>query len=145
MTTPAAPGPVRCSVDLDVRYAETDQMGVVHHANYLVWFEHARTQLCLEAGLHYADIERAGYFMMVTEAEVKYRQGARYPDRVTVTTWLAELGSRVASFHYELRRGATRLATGRTRHVWVRAADSRPCRLPEMARPYFERLAGVGR
>ena len=67
MSTRTAPDPVRCKVDIDVRYAETDQMGVVHHANYLVWFEHARTQLCLESGLHYADIERAGFFMMVTE------------------------------------------------------------------------------
>jgi acyl-CoA thioester hydrolase len=141
----AAPlaAPRRCLVDLEVRYAETDQMGVVHHANYLVWFELARTRLCAEAGLHYAEIERAGYYMMVTEAEVSYRRGARYGDRVGVTTWLAELGSRFTSFGYEIHRDGQLLATGRTRHVWVRAEDSRPCRLPAMARSCFERLAGA--
>ena len=59
-----------------------------------------------------------------------------------MTTWLEDLGSRLASFHYEIHRDETVLASGRTRHVWVRAEDSKPCRLPEMARPYFERLAG---
>ncbi len=68
MTTP---GPHQ--IEIEVRYAETDQMGVVHHANYLIWFEHARTQLCLESGLHYAEIERAGYYMIVIGAENQYR------------------------------------------------------------------------
>ena len=140
-----APTATEVHVDVEVRYAETDQMGVVHHANYLIWFEQARTRLCRDAGLHYADIERAGYFMMVTGAELRYVRSAHYGDDVTVTTWLSELGSRLASFEYEVRRGEELLVTGRTRHVWVRAEDSRPCRLPEMARPYFERLAGRDR
>ena len=63
-----------------VRYAETDQMQIVHHANYLVWFELARTELCHQSGLHYSEIERNGYYLVVTQAEVKYRQGARYGD-----------------------------------------------------------------
>ena len=134
--------PVRCDVGVEVRYAETDQMGVVHHANYLIWFEHARTQLCLESGLHYAEIERAGYYMMVIGADIQYRQGARYGDHVIVTTWLDKLGSRVTVFRYEVRRQQVLLANGRTRHVWVRAADSRPCRIPQMAKSHFEQLAG---
>ena len=143
MSSPMPQEPIRCEVEVDVRYAETDQMGVVHHANYLIWFEHARTQLCRDTGVHYADIERAGYLMMVTGAEVHYRQGARYGDRVAISTWIEKLGSRVTVFHYEVRRDESTLATGRTRHVWVRAEDSRPCRIPEMVRTEFERLAAA--
>ena len=134
--------PERCEVEVEVRYAETDQMGVVHHSNYLVWFELARTRLCEQVGLHYAEIERRGHFLMVTEATVSYRLGARYGDRVTIECWLERLASRGASFAYRVRRGDELLADGVTRHVWVDRADARPCRMPESARPYFERLAG---
>ena len=58
---------------IEVRYAETDQMGIVHHANYLVWFEQARTRLCSEAGLHYSEIEKRGYLLLVTGAQLSYR------------------------------------------------------------------------
>ena len=68
-------------VDVEVRYSETDQMGVVHHANYLVWFELARTRLCLEAGFHYAEIEKRGLLLLVTSAQLTYRAPARYGDR----------------------------------------------------------------
>ena len=69
---------LRAEVDVEVRYAETDQMGVVHHANYLIWFELARTNLCTQSGFHYRQIEELGYLLMVTAAEVRYRQGARF-------------------------------------------------------------------
>jgi hypothetical protein len=65
MTEPSR-APVRVETDIEVRYAETDQMGVVHHANYVIWFELARTRLCSESGFHYADIEKLGYLLMVT-------------------------------------------------------------------------------
>lgn len=134
--------PITCEVEVEVRYAETDQMGVVHHANYLVWFELARTRLCDQAGLHYAEIERGGHFLMVTGAELSYRRGARYGDRVRIECSMESLVSRGASFVYRVLRGDELLADGRTRHVWVDRAASRPCRMPESARPYFERMAG---
>ena len=127
----------QCEVEIDVRYAETDQMQLVHHANYLVWFELARTELCDQAGLHYSEIERNGFYMVVTQAEVKYRQGARYGDRVRLLCRVDRIGSRGMQFAYEARRDDELLATGRTHHVWVARETGRPCRMPEFARPYF--------
>ncbi len=126
-----------------MRYAETDQMGVVHHANYLVWFEQARTRLCTATGFHYAEIERLGHRLVVTHAEVDYRNGARYGDTVEVVAWIDRLASRAVRFAYEVRRDGRLLATGATRHVWVEGATGRPCRTPEALRRPFARLAGL--
>lgn len=130
-------------VPLDVRYAETDQMRVVHHANYIVWFELARTALCRETGFHYAEIETMGYFLMVTAAELSYRRGARYGDRVEVHCWLERFASRGLRFGYEVRRDREILTTGATEHVWVDRATGRPCRIPAPLEQPFRKLAGL--
>ncbi len=134
--------PVRHTTAVEVRYAETDQMGVVHHANYLIWFELARTRLCTLSGFHYAEVEKMGYLLMVTGAELRYRKGARYGDTVDVACWLERLGSRGLRFAYEVARAGELLATGATEHVWVEIARGRPCRIPEPLREPFVRLAG---
>lgn len=134
--------PARVEIDVEVRYAETDQMGVVHHANYLIWFEQARTRLCQAAGTHYAEIEGLGYLLIVTRAEVRYLQPARYGDTVQVGCWIEDLGSRGLRFGYEVRRDGQRLATGATEHIWLQVEDRRPCRMPDALREPFERLAG---
>jgi len=134
--------PVRCVTEIEVRYAETDQMGVVHHANYVVWFELARTRLCALSGFTYAEIERLGYLLMVTAVELRYRRPARYGDTVGVTCWGERLASRGVSFAYEVRRGDDLLATGRSEHIWIEGASGKPCRMPEQLRAPFERLAG---
>ncbi len=133
--------PVRSTTKVEVRYAETDQMGVVHHANYLVWFELARTRLCTLSGFHYQQIEELGYHLMVTACQVEYRLGARYGDTLEVDAWLAELASRRLRFAYEVRRQDDLLATGLTEHVWVNAETGRLCRTPEPLRAPFDRLA----
>ena len=132
---------VRAAVDVEVRYAETDAMGIVHHSNYLVWFELARTKLCGLAGHHYADIEAMGYRLTVTGAALRYRRPARYGDVVRVESWIDRLGSRGIRFRYDVLNGAEALASGHTEHVWIDDAG-RPCRLPEVLRPPFEQLAG---
>ena len=137
------PEPTRCATDIEVRYVETDQMGVVHHANYIAWLELARTHLCALSGFRYADIEALGYLLMVTGVDLKYRRPARYGDTVQVICWGERLASRGVRFAYEVRRGDDLLATGHTEHVWIEAASGRPCRLPEQVRAPFERLAGV--
>jgi acyl-CoA thioester hydrolase len=134
--------PVRAVTDVEVRYAETDQMGVVHHANYVVWFELARTALCSHSGFHYADIERLGFLLMVTGVEVRYLRPSRYGDVVQVTCWCERMASRGLRFAYEVRKGDERLATGATDHIWIEAATGRPCRTPAAVREPFERLAG---
>lgn len=143
MTEPASGGPVRVETEIEVRYAETDQMGVVHHANYIVWFEVARTGLCATSGFHYADVEKMGFLLMVTGVEVAYRRSARYGDRVRVVCWTERMMSRGLRFSYEVWRGEELLATGTTHHVWIEAATGVPCRAPEPLREPFRKLAGL--
>lgn len=131
------------TIPIEVRYAETDQMAVVHHAAYVVWLELARTALCSVTGHHYADIERMGYLLMVTGVELRYLRPARYGDTVDVACRLERLGSRGLRFRYEVSRGGERLATGATEHLWVVKETGRPCRIPEALRPGFERLRGA--
>lgn len=136
--------PVETVIEVEVRYAETDQMGVVHHAVYPVWFEIARTRLCAGSGWHYAEIERLGYFLMVSGLEVSYRRPARYGDTVEIACRMTRYGSRGVSFGYVVSHRGERLATGTTHHVWVETATGKPCRTPEPLREPFARLAGGG-
>jgi acyl-CoA thioester hydrolase len=142
MTEPLK-NPVRVETEIEVRYAETDQMGVVHHANYVVWFELARTRLCALSGFHYADIEKMGYLLMVTGVQVSYRRPARYGNTVRVLCWGERLASRGLRFAYEVRNGDELLVTGATDHVWIESATGRPCRIPEPLREPFRKLAGL--
>ena len=134
--------PMRAEIEVEVRYAETDQMRVVHHANYLVWFELARTSLCAQSGFHYSEIEQLGFYLMVTGVEVRYRQGARYGDRVAISVWIDRLGSRGLTFAYEVKRQNELLATGTTEHVWVEAESGRLRRMPPELTEPFRHLAG---
>jgi acyl-CoA thioester hydrolase len=115
---------------LAVRYAETDMMGVVHHATYPVWFEVGRTDLMLALGLPYTEIEARGYYLMLSGLNVEYRRAAKYGDTVTIVTRVAQLRSRTLAFSYAVERGDELLATGETRHI---ATDRtyRPARLPD--------------
>ena len=134
-------GPVRHEVEIEVRYAETDQMGVVHHANYLVWLELARTGLCALSGYHYSEIEKLGYFLMVTGVSIEYRQGVRYGDKVKVTAWIERLSSRGLRFAYQILLGDQRAAMATTDHLWIESSSNRPRRTPAELRQAFERLA----
>lgn len=132
--TPAARGEVR----FRVRYAETDQMGVVYHANYLVWMEMARTELCRLRGISYREMEqRSGLHLVVAEARCRYLRPARYDDEILAAAWLAGAHPRMVSFAYEIRRApdGALLATGETRHLFVR--DGKPAKIPEEYRPVF--------
>lgn len=137
------PEPIRSEIDVEVRYAETDQMGVVHHANYIVWFELARTRLCALSGFHYAEVEKTGYLLMVTGVESRYHRPARYGDVVQVHCWCERLGSRGLRFAYEVYREDEKLVTGATEHIWIEKASGRPCRMPGPLREPFQRLMGT--
>jgi len=139
----AGPQPVESTVELEVRYAETDQMGVVHHANYVVWFEVARTRLCERSGFHYAAIEKLGYLLMVTAVHVSYRRAAHYGDHVKLRCHIEHMGSRGVTFGYRVSRGDELLARGSTEHVWVDKATGRPCRTPDELEAPFRRMAGL--
>src|SRR5918999_3190863 len=87
-----------------VNYSETDQMGVVYHARYLVWLDIARTEHLRLAGMSYRELEAAGLRLAVAEASVRYRQPARYDDRVRIRCWVRDLASRRIDFGYAIER-----------------------------------------
>jgi len=114
-------------VRLRVRYAETDQMGVVHHAVYPVWFEAARTELSRAVGLPYSQWEAAGAFLMVTDLTCRYRRPAHYDEEVTVWVRVAGVASRGVTFEYRVEGPTGQLlAEGATRHLLVDRATGRP-------------------
>jgi len=128
-----------------VRYAETDQMGVVYYANYLVWMEVARVEYCKSVGFSYEEMEREdGIFLAVAEAHCRYLYPARFDQDVTIETTLADAHPRMVSFAYEIRltESGRKLATGKTRHVFV-GRDLKPVRLPEKYRAKFGINGGV--
>src|SRR5262245_38612603 len=120
-----------------VRYAETDQMGMVYYANYLVWMEIGRTDFCRECGFSYRDLEQKEQaFLAVAEANCRYIAPARYDDLILVETELARIRSRVIEFVYRIKSEATLLAEGRTLHVVI-GTDGKPRTLPD---PYLQLL-----
>jgi acyl-CoA thioester hydrolase len=120
-----------------VRYAETDQMGVVYYANYLVWMEAARMEWCRAHGINYLDMEREdGIFLAVAEANCRYRSPARFDDEVLIKVWLEAANSRIVIFQYEMSVGDRAVATGSTRHVFVSSAMQK-ARCPMRFRAVF--------
>jgi acyl-CoA thioester hydrolase len=113
-----------------VRYAETDAMGIVHHAVYPVWMELGRSDLLRQLGQSYADWERRGVRMSVAELRVRYRAPARYDELIEVRSGVKEAGRRRVVFAYEVARGETRLAEGESVHI-VTGPDGRARAMPE--------------
>ena len=116
-----------------VRYAETDQMGVVYHANYFVWMEMGRVELCRSMGVRYRDLEeRDGVLLTVAEVHCRYLFPARYDDEVIVATSVKRSTTRLLEFEYAISsvESGRRFATGSTVHVFCNH-ELRPCRLPE--------------
>lgn len=113
--------PIVIETDFPVRYAETDAMGVVHHATYLVYFEEGRSHFMRELGSDYANIEASGFQLPVTEIGVRYVGSLRYGERVKIRTWIEENRSRRLSFAYEVLdlESEQVLVSGFTRHVWT--------------------------
>jgi acyl-CoA thioester hydrolase len=118
-----------------VRYAETDQMGVVYYANYFVWFEVGRTELLRSLGGTYRELEANGIFLPVIEASCTYSQASRYDDELDIRTTGKLLSPVRMEFQYEVVRLADQVttATGRTVHAALNPRG-RPCRLPERVR-----------
>jgi acyl-CoA thioester hydrolase len=114
-----------------VRYAETDQMGMVYYANYLIWMEVGRSDFCRECGFSYRDLEREEQaFLTVAEANCRYLAPARYDDEILVETELSRVRSRVVEFTYRIKADATLVAEGRTVHVVI-GTDGKPRSMPQ--------------
>ncbi|MSU68463.1 MAG: acyl-CoA thioester hydrolase [Opitutia bacterium] len=114
---------------ITVRYAETDMMGIVYHANYLPWFEVARTQLLREQGFPYRQLETDGYRLPVLEVAAKYRRPALYDDTLTIVATIREKPLLRIRIDYEVFRGDELLATGQSAHAFC-DLTGRPTRPP---------------
>lgn len=132
------------ALELSVRFVETDAMGVVHHSNYLVWFEAARVHWMDVAGVPYAEVAAGGNHFAVIAANVEYRAPARFGDTVRVTASLTHMRSRRVRFDYVVTNvaGGALLATGYTQHICVDLSGH----VATIPQPFVDRLvAGAAR
>jgi acyl-CoA thioester hydrolase len=127
-----------------VRYAETDQMGIVYHANHFIWFEVGRVELLRQLGFSYKDMEQQDHcFIAVVDARCRYKSPAIYDDEIIVRTWLKNIRESVIHFGYELLRSGdgTVLAEGETTHI-VADPQMRKTALPEKYMKVFREAVG---
>jgi acyl-CoA thioester hydrolase len=130
---------------LRVRYAETDQMGVVYHANHFIWFEVGRVELLRQLGFSYKDMEREeNCFIAVVDARCRYKAPVHYDEMVIVRTHLKHVREKVIRFGYELRSADTGelLAEGETTHI-VADSQMKPRALPEKYMKVFRAAVGT--
>ena len=127
----------KVSLAYRVPYADTDQMGVVYYANYLVYFERVRNEVLRACGLTYKEIEAAGMLLPVIEAHCDYAQPAAYDDALEIIGWFELVSPLRIKAHCEVRCGGQVLASGSTMHVVVSAQTRKPTRLPA---EFLERL-----
>ena len=117
------------SSEIVVRYQETDQMGIVHHSVYPVWYEVARTDYCKQMGLRYLEMESMGIMTPIYEVHSHYKSPARYDDVLTVQTIVKRLTPYRIEFRYEIFKEDTLIHYGETVHVWVDSKEFKPLNL----------------
>lgn len=124
---------------LYVRYAETDAMGIVHHASYIVYFEEGRSSYMRQRGGDYASFEKGGHYLTVAEINARYLKPARYGQRLTIRCWVEEMKSRGLTFAYEIIETAIGdvVVTGYTKHICITHAGQ-VAHLPEEWRQWDE-------
>jgi acyl-CoA thioester hydrolase len=120
-------------VTVRVRYAETDRMGLLHHANYFVYFEMARTEVLRQRGISYREIEDAGNFLVIVDIDCKFKRPAHYDDLLTVRTTVERVTHVKIVHRYEVFRDGLLLAEGHSTLACV-DRDGKPQALPEMLR-----------
>jgi acyl-CoA thioester hydrolase len=121
-------------ITVRVRYAETDRMGLLHHANYLVYFEQARVELLRQLGHSYREMEDQGFLLVLTRIEVRYRRPAYYDDLLTIRVTVERTTSVRIDHRYEVFRDGLLLAEGATTLACVNR-DGQPQALPDFLRP----------
>lgn len=127
------------NTQLRVRYSETDQMGVVYHANYIIWMEVGRVEYFRALGIRYRDMERdEGILLVVVESHCRYHSPAKYDEEVTIRTWIEDANARMIRFGYEMTDSVDgrHLATGETKHIFC-GSGGKPKKLPEKYRGSF--------
>ncbi|MBD8005099.1 acyl-CoA thioesterase [Bacillus norwichensis] len=125
--------------NIEVRYAETDQMGIVHHSNYIVWMELGRTQLIKDLGFSYAEMEKSGILAPVLDVQVSYKKPLTYGDHAIIETWIDFYDGFKVIYGYNILNESGELAViGSTSHVCVRDEDFRPIRMKKMFPDWHE-------
>lgn len=131
---------------VEVRYAETDQMGVVYHANYVIWCEIGRTQLVKDLGFDYAELERSGYVSPVLDLSVQYKKALRYGQTATVRTWVESHGRLRTTYGYEiLHEDGSIAATAKSQHTLVHKETFRPVALRKIDEAWDKKYTEVAR
>lgn len=131
---------ITAETQIRVRYAETDAMGVVYHANYLAWFEMARIEMLDKMGIPYKSLEEEGYLLPVLDAQLAYKSPARFDDRLTIEAKITEPPRMKIAIEYAVRRDDTLLCTGKTVHAFLTKnllPTRPPKRFVELAKGYF--------
>lgn len=126
------------TTEINVRYAETDAMGVVHHAVYPVWFEIARTDYIKMLGLSYSEMENGGVMLPVTAITVKYHLPAKYDDKLTVTAKVTRLTPARVEFAYTVARDGELLTEGTSSHAFVSSTTFKPLNFKTAMPEFFE-------
>ena len=121
------------TTSIRVRYQETDTMGVVYYANYLVWFEIARTEYMRALGHPYRELESHGTHLMVVEAQCRYKSPARYDDFVEIAAWISSVKNCSLTFEYTVSLNGRLIADGNTGHVFV-DKKGKPTKIPQALR-----------
>lgn len=127
---------------ITVRYAETDQMGIVHHSVYPIWYEAARTEAVKKIGMTYSSLEKNGVMMPLVELNCKYNMPAEYENVLTITVEIAKLTPARIVFNYQVfKHGIEKpINTGSTIHAWV-GKDLRPINLKKQYPEVFEKIS----
>ncbi|MDN6280800.1 MAG: acyl-CoA thioesterase [Psychroflexus sp.] len=122
----------KTQTSLEVRYAETDQMQIVHHSNYAIYFEQARVDWLRKQGMHYDKLENEGIMLPLIHLEVNYKKPAVFGDQLQVKTFLTEIPNVKISFDYQIYNQRNELLTsGKTIHAFVSSETRRPMRCPQ--------------
>ncbi len=120
----------KCFIEYRVPYADTDKMGVVYYANYLVYFERLRTELLRESGLPYLQMEQEGIMLPVIEAVCQYKKPAEYDDLLEISGWVDEIKGPKVKISCEVRKNGEILVYGHTVHACINVETRRPVRPP---------------
>ncbi len=129
---------------ITVRYAETDQMGIVHHSVYPIWYEAARTEAIKKIGMNYSNLERNGVMLPLVELNCKYNVPAEYEDVLTIMVEIAKLTPARIVFHYQIFKDGIEkpINTGSTIHAWV-GKDLKPINLKKQYPEIFEKISSL--
>lgn len=130
--------------EITVRYAETDQMGIVHHSNYPIWYEAGRTDFIKAIGMSYSDIEEKGFILPLIELKSCYKGSAKYEDELIVTTKIKQISYTRITFYYEVynKNGNVLINYGETTHVWTNK-ELKPLNMKKKAPDIYDLMVKV--